>query len=118
PTGLSIYFRDITERKESDIKLMELNEELRKYTSELIISNKELEQFSYIISHNLRAPVANIKGLLDAMNDDSNPIEVQEVLRDSLSASVQALDDVIIDLNGILKVKTELNERKEQVDFE
>ncbi len=118
PTGLSIFFRDITERKESDIKLMELNEELRKYTSELIISNKELEQFSYIISHNLRAPVANIKGLLEAMDDDSNPEEVQRTLRESLSLSVHALDDVITDLNSILKVKTEVKERKEQVGFD
>src|SRR5690606_13931596 len=118
PTGLSIFFRDITERKESDIKLMELNEELRKYTSELIISNKELEQFSYIISHNLRAPVANIKGLLEAMDDGSNPEEVQRTLRESLSLSVHALDDVITDLNSILKVKTEVKEKKELVSFD
>jgi len=118
PTGLTIYFRDITERKESDLKLMELNEELRRYTSELIIANKELEQFSYIISHNLRAPVATIKGLLDAMNDVSNPEEVKATLRELLSSSVHALDDVITDLNSILKVKTELNERKERVVFE
>jgi PAS domain S-box-containing protein len=118
PTGLSIYFRDVTERKEADIKLMQLNEELRKYTSELIISNKELEQFSYIISHNLRAPVANIKGLLDAMNDKSYSEEVQAALRDSLSSSVQVLDDIITDLNSILSLKTEVSERKEEVDLE
>src|SRR6476659_2533840 len=44
-------------------ELLFQNEQKEKMTTDLIQRNKDLEQFTYIISHNLRAPVANIIGL-------------------------------------------------------
>ncbi|MET3113299.1 PAS domain S-box-containing protein [Pedobacter sp. CG_S7] len=116
--GLSVYLRDVTERKLANLRVLELNENLEKYTKELVISNKELEQFSYIISHNLRSPVANIMGLVEVLKDDSHTPEVQQQLYGSLSVSVKLLDETIIDLNTILKVKNEINEKMETVNFE
>ena len=95
-----------------------MNENLEKYTRELVISNKELEQFSYIISHNLRSPVANIMGLVEVLKDDSHSPEVQLQLYESLSVSVKLLDQTIIDLNTILKVKNEIHEKMEMVNLE
>src|SRR5690606_35540402 len=69
--GISVYFKDITESKEWEIQLQNLNKSLESYTKELLISNKNLEQFSYIVSHNLRTPVANILGLSRILKDDS-----------------------------------------------
>ncbi|MDT0649612.1 PAS domain-containing response regulator [Autumnicola edwardsiae] len=76
--GLSVYFKDVTERKEANLKLVELNESLKDYTEELVSANKGLEQFSYIVSHNLRAPLANILGLADLMSMDGYPPEVKQ----------------------------------------
>jgi PAS domain S-box-containing protein len=117
PNGLAIYFRDVTQRKLSDLRLIELNKDLNNYTKELVISNTELEQFSYIISHNLRAPVANIMGLTMEMKDESHPPETKRMLNEALTSSVNLLNNVIVDLNTILRVKKEISENKELVKF-
>ena len=101
----------------SEAKLLEKEAYLQAYTKELVISNTELEQFSYIISHNLRAPVANIMGLAEQLKDDSHSMEVKDILNEALSDSIKILDTVTIDLNTILKVKREITEQKELVNL-
>ena len=115
--GLSIFFKDITKRKFSEKSLKGLNENLQKYADELLISNKGLEQFSYIISHNLRAPVANILGLTEILQSGGNDPETSSILFGDLITNVQRLDEVILDLNNILKVKDLLNELKEKISI-
>ena len=115
--GLSVFLRNITDRKLSEIQLRELNQNLQKYTNELVQSNKDLEQFSYIVSHNLRAPVANIKGLATIIAQDNLPPEVKEECLKGLLTSVQQLDNIITDLNNILQVKTKISEKKEAVNL-
>ncbi len=62
--GLSVYFKDITERKLADIQLKELNLHLQKQAKELAISNAELEQFAYVASHDLQEPLRMVTGFL------------------------------------------------------
>jgi PAS domain S-box-containing protein len=115
--GLSVYLKDVTQRKLSDLRLIELNKELQNYTKELVISNTELEQFSYIISHNLRAPVANIMGIALELNDESHELETKKMLNNALMSSVTLLNNVILDLNTILRVKKEIAVKKELVNL-
>ncbi|WP_192820391.1 PAS domain S-box protein [Rufibacter sp. LB8] len=116
-SGLSVYFKDVTERKQKDLHLLELNENLHTYTEELIDANKGLEQFSYIVSHNLRAPVANIMGLVDLMDLPNNPQEAKDNLLNALKINIKRLDSVIIDLNTILTVKKDIAENKESINL-
>ena len=115
--GVSVYFKDVTEDKESEIRLQKLNRNLEDYTKELVVSNKNLEQFSYIVSHNLRTPVANILGLSNILKDESLPVEQKDLFTQELFSSVETLDEVIMDLNSILKKRQEINENKEEVSF-
>ncbi|MCF2488584.1 PAS domain S-box protein [Dyadobacter sp. CY347] len=116
--GLSAYFRDVTERKVSESQLRELNENLRNYANELTESNKGLDQFAYIVSHNLRAPVANIIGLGELISQDFYPAQVKEEFLEGILLNVKRLDDVISDLNTILRIKREVSESKEPVNLQ
>ncbi|TAH08212.1 MAG: PAS domain-containing protein [Sphingobacteriia bacterium] len=62
--GLSIYFKDINERKKSQIELSQLNENLRKYADRLLQSNKELEEFAHVVSHDLQEPLRMVSSFL------------------------------------------------------
>ena len=101
---------DISERKNNEI-------ELKNYTKELIAANKGLEQFSFIVSHNLRAPLANLLGIANLLDDDDFPLETKERLTEELFNNIVRLDDVVKDLNAILRVRTEMLENKEEVNF-
>lgn len=107
--GICISAYDITKRK---------NEELfkEKLTSELLQRNRDLEQFAFIVSHNLRAPVANILGLNTLLNDQPTEQEKEDILK-KLNASTIQLDTVIKDLNTILQVKRENSENRVELDL-
>ncbi len=108
--GYLLAFKDITERKLSDMERVRV-------TNDLVQRNKDLEQFTYIVSHNLRAPVANIIGLSHLLNIlDLNDSECEEI-KLALHTAITSLDNTIIDLNHILEVSSKANERSEKVSF-
>lgn len=67
--GLSVYFKDVTERKVSEIRLKELNESIQKHVKELAVSNAELEQFAYVASHDLQEPLRMVTSFLTQLEN-------------------------------------------------
>ncbi|HXB43203.1 MAG TPA: PAS domain S-box protein, partial [Puia sp.] len=63
-SGLSVYFKDISERKFSEIQLTDLNGNIRKNAKKLAESNAELEQFAYVASHDLQEPLRMVTSYL------------------------------------------------------
>lgn len=90
--------KDITERKKQEV-------EKNKLINELVENNKDLKQFSYITSHNLRAPVTNLMALIKLFDWNEIKNEENKSLLQSFEKSTKQLNDSINDLLQILVLK-------------
>jgi len=102
--------QDITERKKTEIE--------REYLIEqLIRSNHDLQQFTYITSHNLRAPLSNLIGLISNVDYDSLNDFNKNILK-MFRSSTQQLHQTINDLNQILIIKNNKNLPVQNINIE
>jgi PAS domain S-box-containing protein len=108
PVRMVGAMQDITDKKAYEL-------ERDRITTDLIQRNKDLEQFAYIVSHNLRQHVANISTLNNLLKDHKLPCADRDAFAAMQSDSVHKLDSVIMDLNHILQTRRSINEKKEQV---
>ena len=106
--GVLVEITDITKWKSAELKEQEIAEDL-------LQRNKALEQFSYIISHNLRAPLTSIMGISNALMQENVNEHDTKIFMEGINTSVQKLDNVIADLNIILHSKTKINEHRQKV---
>ncbi|MBF9222879.1 PAS domain-containing protein [Hymenobacter ruricola] len=88
---LSVYFADITEKVRSQ--------------EDMYRQHRDLQQFTYIVSHNLRAPLANALGLVDLLGSVPADSPDHTLALSNLKTSVQQLDVVLRDMNTILSIR-------------
>ena len=102
--------RDVTEQKNNEI-------EREQIIAELSQNNKDLKQFSYVTSHNLRAPIANLLGLTSLIDQYKIPNKSLKQILDGVRQSALMFDDTVKDLSKVLVIKDQTNIIKEKVSF-
>jgi len=109
--NILITHQDVTTKKIAEI-------ERERIAYDLIQRNKNMEQFSFIVSHNLRAPLANILGLTEISKlESTNTVELLNIIN-GMSNAAHKMDDVLKDLNKILHTESQKYDTKEEVDFQ
>jgi PAS domain S-box-containing protein len=108
--GIVINSRDVTETKR-------LNEEQFSLTQELVKNNQDLQQFSFITSHNLRAPVANLISLLSLYNKENIVEPFNQILIEKFEESTHQLNSTLNDLLEVLVLKSNTDIEKEQLNL-
>jgi len=102
--------RDVTEEKNQE-------KEKEQLIRELTQNNKDLKQFSYITSHNLRAPISNLTGLLNLVEDiPIEDYELKEIIQ-GFNKSTHLLNETIEDLTKVMIIKDNTSIQKEDISL-
>ncbi|MES2395130.1 MAG: PAS domain S-box protein [Bacteroidota bacterium] len=95
------FISDITERKKNEEKINQLNKNLEQNIVQIENTNKELESFSYSVSHDLRAPIRAINGFSKIVEKKYGPQfdeEGKDLLNTITKESIkmgQLIDDLL-----------------------
>ncbi len=100
PSGAVVTFRDITGRKKRESEIRDQSERLWRMNRQLSRSNEDLEQFAYVASHDLKAPLRAVASLAtwieEDLGDHTND-EVQDHIR-LLKSRVRRMERLLADL--------------------
>lgn len=103
---VSAAIRDVTQRKRMEEDVKNLNEDLKQRAAQLEAANKELEAFSYSVSHDLRAPLRSIDGFSQVVLEDYGqqlPADARIYL-ERVRAAAQRMATLIDDLLNLSRV--------------
>ncbi|MBO2011285.1 PAS domain-containing sensor histidine kinase [Siccationidurans soli] len=89
--GVHMIARDITEKTKNQ--------------QEIFTQNQDLQQFTYIVSHNLRSPLANALGLVELLRTEAPDSPYFAPTHAHLQQNLQQLDQVLRDMNTILTIR-------------
>ncbi len=107
--GFSKITRDLSERQK--------NKELMRKNRELLKINRDLDNFVYAASHDLKAPISNLEGLIailweeDTLRSDK---ESYQAVVSRIDGSIKRLKNVVTELAEVMKVQQE-NEEQESI---
>ena len=113
-----VILRTMTGLKLAEDKIRSLNEELQRRATKLELTNKELESFSYSVSHDLRAPLRSIDGFSQALAEDyADQLDTQgKDYLQRICAATRRMGQLIDDLLDLSRVaRSEI--KAERVDL-
>ncbi|AMJ63984.1 hypothetical protein AXW84_00015 (plasmid) [Hymenobacter sp. PAMC 26628] len=104
--GVRVFAHDVTDQvqarrvvEEDGAQASALAEQLRMANTQLTRTNVDLDNFIYTASHDLKAPISNIEGLLDTLRDELPPLEaggevayILELMQDSVNRFTRTIE--------------------------
>ncbi len=118
PVSTVIEVRDISEEKRAQTALLHMNQvlscknkDLEQVNAQLDRTNKDLDNFVYTASHDLKAPILNVEGLLKALerqlSRQTRQDETVEQIYKLLYSSVSRFKNTILDLTEVARISKE-----------
>ncbi|MGJ4746088.1 ATP-binding protein [Leptospira sp. SA-E8] len=104
--GSVVEWLDVTERNLREFQINQLNRDLEENIRKLEYANRELEAFSYSVSHDLRAPIRGIDGFTKIMLEDYSTVLEPEALRllNVIATNSKFMGQLIDDLLAFYRV--------------
>jgi PAS domain S-box-containing protein len=93
--------RDITQQQKNEQEIKQLNTDLQRNVAQLELTNKELESFSYSVSHDLRAPLRSINGYSQIIQEEysaqmgDEPKRLFGIIRNNAKKMGTLIDDLL-----------------------
>lgn len=109
--AIVVNFRDITERKSLEI-------EREKLIDTLNTKNADLRNFSFIISHNLRAPLSNLLGFVSLLQDINIEDAMLKDICESFKTSTMQLDNTLNDLTDVILIREKTFVEQKDLKFD
>jgi signal transduction histidine kinase len=108
----------LTQIEKMDRFLKETNEALKNYSLSLERTNKELEEFAYISSHDMKSPITSLIGMLTLMQQKDAVLPEQRHLFGLAVNSARQMQKTINALNEIIAFRKTLKVDSEKIDLE
>ena len=108
--------KDITVQKMNELSLQEHVANLQLLAEKLENKRRILEDFTYIVSHNLRSPVANLAALINLIQED-NQGDMRDILLQKLFIAFEKLSTTVYDLTTVVQIRNEIQIEKELLFF-
>ncbi|SCZ62036.1 sensor histidine kinase [Thiohalomonas denitrificans] len=93
-----LYGNDVTEHKWAEASINSLNDQLAKHVVELLRTNRDLEAFSYSVSHDLKGPLRTIDGFSHILLE-----EHAAELSESAKSDLQRIRTAVAHMNGLME---------------
>lgn len=117
-------WRDISELVKSEEKIKALNatleEKVKERTKELELANNEIEEFTYMASHDLKAPIANIKGHIGIIQNELGKVN-NSVINDCfmwIDNSIRVAETKIQSIIKVAHLRFQNQKKSELLDVE
>lgn len=113
---VSVFIRDITESRKMHKELRRANSQLSKLNRSLTNQNQQLEDFAHITSHNLRAPIANLRALMQ-MHNEAKQQDEKNVYLSMVQEVTRKIDETLNDLVDVVQIRKNADVEKEWLSF-
>ncbi|OYU83845.1 MAG: hypothetical protein CFE24_09325 [Flavobacterium sp. BFFFF2] len=117
PNDVLTITKNITQQKLYELELKRNIDSLELLTHRIEKKRKILEDFTYIVSHNLRSPVANLAGLLSLLNEEEDE-EMRNMFIEKINIAFENLSTTVTDLTNVVQIRQNTEIPKEELFFQ